>query len=328
MTAEAFYRKLLGRIAVGMDEIEPARQKRNELMATLKDVVGRHFADVETFPSGALAAGTQISPLNDVDVVVTLPNMPDHWAGHPANALDDVRVWLQDDIEAEYECSPHAIKLTYRDEDFTADVVIGVRQTKGILIPHCPDDEPHGWLATDPATHAELVRARKPKGEPALFAQQVRILKHLNRRWREQVADDRKPVSSWHLSALALAVFPKGHHHHHAQDTPTFLDQAAQLMLQPLPDPAEVGDDLVARDPQRASELMREAAAKTRAALTADADERERLLTEVFGDLDEDPAQSSGPGPKQSPPPSAPVPPPPPARPRPKPRPDQGRTYG
>src|SRR5580700_2447509 len=146
MTAKSFYRQLLNDINVSDEEIQDARARRDELRATLQAAIGEHSSGVTTFPSGALAAGTQISPINDVDVVVTVPNWLVRWQADPACAMDDVLAWIEPFIDAAFDCSTHAIKLTYPNESFTADVVIGVETKDGILIPHCPEGEPRVWL--------------------------------------------------------------------------------------------------------------------------------------------------------------------------------------
>jgi hypothetical protein len=284
MTVKGFYRQLLSDIAVKDKEIDDARTRRNELRGKLATAVGRHAQSVETFPSGALAAGTQISPLNDVDVVVTVPNYLAGWLTDPAKARRDVRAWVEPLIDAKFEFSTHAIKLTYRDEEFTADIVVGVRRARGIVIPHCPDDEPHIWLPSDPKRHGELVRERNLPDRPALFSQQIRILKALNRYWQMSTDDNRKPLSSFHISALALAIFTNGVEVPHDEGTPRFLEQAAQMVHTALPDPAGVGPDIEARNPSEAAALLADAARKTRSSLSLPDDDALDLLNDVFGD--------------------------------------------
>jgi len=294
MTAKGFYRQLIEDIRVSEDEIKAARRRRDELRAKLETVIGKRTGGVETFASGALAAGLQNRPLNDVDVVATTPDFLAGWRSDPHQAQRDVRAWLAPTINAKFEFSTHALKLTYPSEDFTADVVIGVRQPSGIIIPHCPKGEARLWLPTDPARHAKLVRERKLPDRPAIFAQQVRILKALNREWGLRAYDDRKPLASFHLTALALAIFRKGVEVSHDEGTPMFLEAAAKLVLAPLPNPAGVGPDLEAHDPEAASALLAEAGQKTRRALSVSDDEAEELLNDVFGDRDQRRALASG----------------------------------
>ncbi len=135
MTPKGFYRALLDDIAVKDKEITDARTRRDELRGNLEEVVGDHSPDVETFPAGALAAGLQISPLNDVDMVVTVPDFLRGWLSDPHQAMRDVRRWVGPTIDDQLRFTTHAIRLNYPDEDFTADIVVGVRRAKGIHPP-------------------------------------------------------------------------------------------------------------------------------------------------------------------------------------------------
>src|SRR5439155_2929221 len=96
---------------------------------------------------------------------------------------------------------------------------------------------------------------------------------------------ERKPLASFHITALALAILkaPMGFEHW----TPLFFETAAWMVQKPLPDPTGVGEDIVARDPNYASTLLYEAGEKTRRALSASESEAGALLKDVFGVPDE-----------------------------------------
>jgi hypothetical protein len=99
--------------------------------------------------------------------------------------------------------------------------------------------------------------------------------------WGMRAADERKPLSSWHLTALAWWILERPFNH--AEGTPYFFERAAELVLRPLRDPSGIGPALEARDPQLASRLLVDAAAKTRRALAA-GDRADEILRELFGD--------------------------------------------
>lgn len=285
MTANQYYDQLLDDIAVPIEELKAAQDKRNEIGAKVVGVVRPHLGQgVRFIPVGALAQGTQIGPgaIHDVDGAVEVPTLPAQWESNPAAAMRDVRDWLEPVLDGQYEFSTHAIKITFPDEEFTADVVVGVKQARGIKIPRCPKNEPHRWIATDPETLKKQVRARNQQfgPGPAIFTRQIRILKWLNQVMQMQNGLDRKPLSSFHVTALALALLQTKDNH--ANWTPLFLERASELVLQPLPDPAGVGDPLIAKNPAQASQLLAEAGRKTRAALSAH--DAEPILREVFGD--------------------------------------------
>lgn len=282
MIPEAFYKDLLKQIAVPQDDIDAARKKRDELGEVIINSLDPDFEGASFFPAGALAAGTQIRPLNDVDIVMELPRIPPEWIDNPAAAMKAMKDLISEEIRGKFEISSHAIKITYPDEDFTADVVIGVTQSKGIAIPECPSDGEHRWIATHPKRHAQQVRERNSDFGSAAFSQEIRILKYLNREWKLRDDQERKPLSSFHVTALALALLRQANNF--SIMTPDFLEGASSLILRPLPDPAGVGADLEAKDPKYASDLLAEAGSKTRKALSSSETEAERLLTEVFGE--------------------------------------------
>lgn len=281
MTANQFYDQLLDEIAVPLTTMTKARTKRDELGVAAAGELRKRLGTARTVAVGALAQGTQIAPLNDFDLVIEVEQLMPGWIESPQSALSDVRSWIEPVIEGTFETSAHAIKITFPDCEFTADIVLGLKQEKGLLIPHCPDDEPQGWIRTDPETHKLLVLRRNKQFDSSDFTREARILKWLNEYWQLVRELEKKPLSSFHVTALALRLLTTKASH--ADWTPYFLENAATLVLQPLADPAGVGDPLEARDPAFTSSLLRNAAAKTKQALTATPQEAERLLRDVFG---------------------------------------------
>jgi hypothetical protein len=281
MTATQFYNHLLDEISVALSTMTKARTRRDKIGAAAAGEVRKRLGTARTVTVGALAQGTQIAPLNDFDLVIEVGQLMPGWIGSPQSALNDVRSWIAPVIDGTSETSPHAIKITFSDCEFTADIVLGLKQEKGLLIPHCPQEEPHAWIRTDPETHKLQVLRRNKQFDSSDFTREVRILKWLNEYWQLIYELPKKPLSSFHVTALALHLLTT--HASHADWTPYFLERAATLVLQPLDDPSGVGDPLEARDPAFASSLLRDAAAKTKHVLTANSDEAERLLRDVFG---------------------------------------------
>lgn len=285
MTANQFYDQLLDEIAVGPEALNDARTKRDEIGSKVVSVVRPHVgAGVRFIPVGALAQGTQIGPgaIHDVDGVVEVPALLPNWEANPQAAMLDVRSWLEPVLSGSYDLSAHAIKISFPDEEFTADVVVGLKQNHGLKIPHCPNDEPHRWIDTDPETHKNQVLGRNSSlgASRAIFSRQIRILKWLNQMLQMQNGLDRKPLASFHVTALALKILTSADNH--ANWTAHYLERAADLVLQPLPDPAGVGAPLAARNPAQASQLLADAGRKARAAISAT--DAEPILREVFGD--------------------------------------------
>lgn len=282
MTPNQFYEMLLDEIAVPLSTMTKARTKRDQVGAIVAAELRKRLGTtVRVVPVGALAQGTQIAPLNDFDLVLEVGSLKAGWLENPQGALNEVLSWIDPLIEGRFETSAHAIKITFPDCEFTADIVLGLKQEKGILIPHCPDDEPHRWIRTDPETHKLQVLGRNKELGSSGFTREVRILKWLNEYWQLVHELEKKPLSSFHITALALHLLKSSASH--AEWTPFFLENAAGLVLRPLPDPAGVGDPLEARDPAFAARLLGEAALKTRQALSASPEDVERILRDVFG---------------------------------------------
>lgn len=280
MTANQFYEQYLKDIAVDDKEIKAAKERRDDLaqhgMAALR---GWNLDDPKWFPTGALAMGTQIAPLNDVDLVISSTNVRPSWVDTPKTALNDLAWDLDRRTDGSPTPSAHAVKIEFRTEKFTADVVYGVTREHYLLIPHCPKEEVHKWIKTNPRAHAQMVRDRN-KTLGYEFARTIRILKSLNRKWGLEADDEKKPLSSWHLTALALTLITTKQGY--AERIPDFLAKAAVRIKQPHKDPTGVGPELEARDPARASRLFADAAEKTRCAATDPYPER--VLRDVFGD--------------------------------------------
>lgn len=282
MTTNQFYESLLDEIAVPLSTMTKARTKRDQIGAIVAaEIQKRLDTTVRVVPVGALAQGTQIADLNDFDLVIEVGKLKEGWLENPQAALNEVLSWIEPLIEGTFETSPHAIKITFPDCEFTADLVLGLEQDKGVLIPHCPDDDQPRWIRTDPETHKLQVLERNKQLGSSDFTRQIRILKWLNEYWQLVHELPKKPLSSFHMTALALRVLTT--RLPHAEWTPFFLENAAMLVMQTLEDPAHVGDPLEARNPVFVSNRMRDAAAKTGQALTASPEEAERLLREVFG---------------------------------------------
>lgn len=279
MTANQFYEQYIDEIAVNDKKIKAAKDRRDDLakhgMAALR---GWNLGDPKWFPTGALAMGTQIAPLNDVDLVIFSTTVRTTWDDKPKDALNDLAWDLDRRTDGRPTPSTHAVKVEFATEKFSADVVYGATKKHYLVIPHCPKEEPHKWIKTNPRAHAQMVRDRN-KAIGYEFARTIRILKSLNRKWGLEADDEKKPLSSWHLTALALTLIKTKQTY--AERIPDFLAKAAERVKTPLPDPTKVGPALEARDPAKASALLADAAAKAK--LAANSPHAERILRDVFG---------------------------------------------
>jgi hypothetical protein len=282
MTATQYYNKLIRDLQVELPVIEEAKEYRVKVArAALAVLESLGLRGLIWYPTGALAMGTQNHPLHDFDLVVEANAILPHWSARPAAALEELCSGLQFRLRWPCETSDHAVKIKIPGVGYTADVVFGsTRPQGGIDLPHCPNDEPHRWIASNPRTHAQLVRDRNRR-IGVEFAREVRIIKHLNRMWGMRAPDERKPLSSWHVTALGWWILDAPFNH--AEGTPWFLERAAELVRQPLPDPSNVGPAIEARDPHLAATKLATAAAECRRALSM-GDRADQILRPVFGD--------------------------------------------
>jgi len=285
MAAKQFYGTLLAELNIPIDEMEAARDRRRDLQKILEQEVGSRVPGTDSFGVGAIAQATQIRPLNDVDIVLRVPEAPANWADHPERAMTDVMSWIGGQVGGSCATTTHAIKITFPDEEFTADVVVGRKQEKGILLPHCPKGDSAKWIESDPQGHRDLVLGRNSRFRDhgrSIFSKQVRILKCWNLEQKLRDDRERKPLASFHVTALALRILTSPDSFE--RWTPRFFEEAARLVLSPLKDPSGVGDDIEALDPAYASECLKTAGEKTARALDASQEEAEEILRDVFGD--------------------------------------------
>jgi hypothetical protein len=291
VTANQFFDQLLLDIQVDDDELSDARDKRDALARLCCRVMGENLGgSCEHVAVGALAQGTQIQPLNDVDLAIVFSSKGNGWDEDPEKALRQTSDWIREGLRSSadfkvssVEPSSHAVKIEFDDQTFSADVVPAFNPllSTGLSIPHCPKNDPSDrrWIATDPARHRDMVKDRN-RETSSKFARQIRILKWWNRYKKLQDQDERKPVSSFHLTALALSILDGPISH--AEATAHFFEQASAKVLSPIPTPSGVGDPLEAEDPVYASELFERAAENTRKAIgTSDSED---ILLAEFGD--------------------------------------------
>ena len=88
-------------------------------------------------------------------------------------------------LAGRYELSTHAIKITFPDEEFTADSSLA-EAAAGPEDPPLPERRTTTLDRTDPETHKIQVLARNTQFGPgrAIFSREIRILKWLNQCWR------------------------------------------------------------------------------------------------------------------------------------------------
>jgi hypothetical protein len=254
-------------------------------------------------PIGSLARGSQIEPINDVDLML-IHEAADHpdW-GNPGSSAEDA---LEESRELIRELlgSPEALKELFgeeatgmqwvrhtrlqnhavkcfldppEDEDaFTVDVVPALPRTpRGFWI---PERDSRCWIETDPVLLIELVLERHGGYGEGQFVQLIRVLKRWSR-GHEAV-----------LKGLTIEVLALDH----LRDEPRphalagFFTAAAAHIFEPIIDPAELCGE-VQPDLDRAAghRLLAEASELAAAAIAAAAAGEIRraicIWREIFG---------------------------------------------
>ncbi|MHB1164372.1 MAG: nucleotidyltransferase domain-containing protein [Candidatus Nanopelagicales bacterium] len=188
-------------------ELAEARSRRSDIASALRS----EFPGCRIYVNGSIAHGDANTPLSDLDLGIVVPD-PDHQYGQgklgpsalQERAADAIRRDLKDKYDGlivELQGKKRAILVRFRDPvtpgqpDFTADVIVAIDNPNdsGLFIPlH------HMWDRSHPEMHTELILDANEESR-ASYARAVRLIKHWNKH-------NGRPLSSWHIKALALGV--------------------------------------------------------------------------------------------------------------------------
>lgn len=279
--------------------VDEARRRRDlfcDAFDTEEDVA-------ECFPSGSLARGSQIEPINDVDIVIVYRQSAHPDWGDPgasaSEALDHVQSRVRSllgntegTIAQEIRLAKprnHAVKCWLDDPDeegaFTVDVTPALRQEDGTLL--IPEKRSRKWIPTDPQDLIRRVAQRHR--EWAYFVPMVRDLK----RWGRDKSTGMKPLA---LEVLALDYLP-------AKDRPnalaSFFAAAVVAIDGPIEDPAglcgEIQPDLDRATARKHLEKAADTAWRAvKAADEGDTDGAACLWREIFGKIFPEPPGGCG----------------------------------
>jgi hypothetical protein len=227
------------RIEITRQEIDEARQRRDDLAAALKKEFGGR-----TYINGSIAHGDALNPLTDIDLGVVVPDPgrlygpglrgPSALQERSANAIRRELREKYPKLRIEYLGRKRSILVRFGDPvtssqaDFTADVIVAIdnRAGAGLYIPNYET-----WDRSDPERHTAMVKEANETSR-STFARGTRLMKHWNRK-RD------RPICSWNIKALALGCIT-------APVTmtaylSTWLNYAiSQLSIGETPDPAGV----------------------------------------------------------------------------------------
>jgi hypothetical protein len=299
-------------------QVEEARQRREMFQLAFGDE-----PDAETsVPTGSLARGSQIEPINDVDLLwVYDPAAHPEW-GEPGNSPEAALKYTRDQIKRllgseealidlfgeagrymkwvrHTRLQHHAVKCFLDDpqEDgaFTVDIVPALqRQPNGFLIPETSSKD---WIPTDPVYLIERVLERHHGYGDGQFVSLLRVLKC----WSK---DNGRVIKGLTAEVLALSHLPDAER---PIALARFFQAALEHIQEPILDPAGLcGEIQPELDRDKAEALLQEAAELSARAVTAAQrgkdDEAQCLWRRLFGNVMPEPtggcegSPSNGPG--------------------------------
>lgn len=251
-TLETLLKEARSRIEVSAEELDEAKSRRSAIKAALR----KEFPGSRTYNNGSVAHGDALTPLNDVDLGVIVPN-PDGKYGPgklgpsklKKRAYEAIRRELKPtygNLRVEVKGQKRSVLIRFRDpiregwEDFTADVIVAMEnpQGEGLLIP-CHNT----WDCSDPIAHTGLV-VEANKATSTTYSKAVRLIKH----WNRGIYD--APLHSWHIKALAFESIRE--HATMLEALRAWFQESAEKMREgDTADPAGVGPDIIARTGRR-----------------------------------------------------------------------------
>lgn len=242
------------------------------------------------FLSGSYARETKIRPLKDIDLVMILEEdaYPEYDEdGDPAALLDEVKDVLdglyEDDDTVTVEMQHRSVNLRFSNPPYGFDVVPAFVVGGDVL--RIPDRKHDMWPRTNPAKHQELLtEANDAQHTDGTIVPIIKMLKGWN-------TNQGGVVKSFWIEAQAMRVFaseiesyPKG--------VSEFFHRAADLILEPCPEPAGVGPDIDISLTDEERHVKRQkflgfaqlADQALQCEADGDEDEAHRLWYEIFGD--------------------------------------------
>jgi hypothetical protein len=282
-------------------QVEEARQRREMFQFAF---AGEPDAETSV-PIGSLARGSQIEPINDVDLLwVYDPACHPDW-GEPGSSPEAALEYTRDQVKRllgseealidlfgnagrymkwvrQTRLQHHAVKCFLDDpgEDgaFTVDVVPALRrEPNGFLIPQTSSED---WIATDPVYLIERVLESHHRYGGGQFVGLLRVLKC----WAK---DNGRVIKGLTAEVLALAHLPDA-------ECPVALARFFQAALEhihdPILDPAGLcGEVQPGLDRDKAEALLQGAAELSARAVTAaqrgKEEEAQCLWRKLFGEV-------------------------------------------
>lgn len=228
------FAKLKHTLEITATERQLAKRRHGEIREYLRSKLDLS----EDFLTGSYGRDTKTKPLKDVDIFVVL-DRDGADAGQrsqpPAMVLEDLARTLRGRY-SKVSVQRRSCTIAFGDtEEVTSfDVVPAFQHSKGGY--EIPDGNRGAWVRTDPTFHAELVT----KKNAACGGKWVPFVKMV-KGWNREVGEAIKPSFLIEVMALKVVQEPFGTY----QDEITFfLATAADQIMDPWPDPANLGPDV------------------------------------------------------------------------------------
>lgn len=250
--------------------IEDSRPKASKQQHGLRDNLAAHLAVQLSLLTGSYRRGTQIPPLDDIDVLLVMD--PSVYGGfqvdtpqHTAALLGLVRKALGSAYpKSEIQLFERCIRIEFTGTGIGFDVTPAFQLSQDVFV--IPDSRLGRWIRTNPKEHQRQISDANQNVCGQWLIPLVKLLKL----WNQQHG---RLLTGFHLEVMAYRALR--HAPRDARDGMDFLFGAlATEVRSPTPDPWPQGLDvdagLDARNRERAAERLKEAADLARAAVRAE----------------------------------------------------------
>lgn len=239
-------------ISPSPSEVRAARALAFSIMRRIEDVATRHriLRGASWRLMGSVERGTSLTPIDDVDVMLTIPRLMGSVAsaGPQCSPLEAVNLLAEqvDPLDTGLAIDDDRCGLRYtKRAGPRVEIVPAVPKSSGGF--WIPADYAH-WRMSDPPGKAAFTQALDVSSR-GTFRPTVRLLKAWKRYWIV-------PLRAWHLEAMAGALHSKSNAGGYASALCRFFEQAETAV--DLPDPDGVGGPFLLEADQRlrTSELL------------------------------------------------------------------------
>lgn len=256
--------------------IEAARPKASKQQQTLRGNLQHHLDVVASILTGSYRRGTQIPPLDDIDVLLLLDIevYRDYFvdsAEHTAAILQIVRRALAAAYpNSEIQCFDRCIRISFTGTGIGFDITPAFKLSEDVFA--IPDTRLGRWIATNPKEHERQISYANQNVCGQWLVPLVKLLKLWNQ-------EHGRVLTGFHLEVMAFRALQ--HTPENAREGLAFLFGAlATAVRYRTPDPwprgLDIDEYLAATKRERAADRLAEAAEIALAALAA----------EKAGDLD------------------------------------------